>query len=345
MTAKVSKLETFFRSATGQAVLDAFAETTPAMLLIADSNGKILRESRFFTAVTGDAKGLTVAQLLETFQVKDLDGRQLEANESVIVRALNGEPVRHHESVLSTRHGEPIPVVTNGEPIRLDDGEIIGAITAATDLRRFKALERELRAAVAEKETLYRELAHRVKNHLQILTALVAMNARSSTLTTKEVCGQVKGQLQTVAAVYRGMDRAGVGERVEVRKLLDEVSLPYASDSVSVDVAVAPPDLTLTSEQAWPLSMLVNEAICNSYKHAFRDRGGRIQVSLRRVAPGHLRLEVADDGKGWGTEPGHTSHGLDLMRMFATQLQGELELSDRPQGGAMVAAELPETAG
>ncbi len=141
------------------------------------------------------------------------------------------------------------------------------------------------------------------------------------------------------------MDRAGVGERIAARTLLEDVTRPYASGELSVDVAAAPPGLTITAEQAGPLSMLVNEAVCNSCKHAFGTHPGRIQVDLRRLENGRLRLEIADDGKGWGPmEPGHRSHGLTLMRMFAKQLHGELELSDRPQGGALVAAELPEAA-
>jgi two-component sensor histidine kinase len=100
----------------------------------------------------------------------------------------------------------------------------------------------------------------------------------------------------------------------------------------------------LASEQAGPIGMLVNEAVCNSRKHAFADNGGHIHVLLRRTKPGRLRLEVADDGVGWGAvDPSEAHHGLDLMRSFARQLHCELELSDRPQGGAMVAVELPET--
>jgi two-component sensor histidine kinase len=184
-----------------------------------------------------------------------------------------------------------------------------------------------------------------VKNHLQIMTALVAHEARKPALSAKDLGDELKGQLQTLAAVYRGMDRAGVGERIEARTLVEEVSRPYATEAVSVDVTVAPPDLTLPSEQAGPLGMLVNEAVCNSYKHAFRDHGGRVRVSLRRLEPGRLRVEVADDGKGWGpVDPGRRSHGLDLMRMFARQLHGELELGVGPQGGAAIAVELPEAA-
>src|SRR5262249_6158662 len=156
----------------------------------------------------------------------------------------------------------------------------------------YKALEQSLRealgerqealaqreAALGQRETLYRELAHRVKNHLQILTALVAKHARNPSLSARELADEMKGQLQTLAAGYRGMDGAGVGERIEALPLVEDVGRVYASEAVRVDVAVSPADLTLASEQAGPFGMLVNEAVCNSHKHAFSGAGGRIQV-------------------------------------------------------------------
>jgi len=62
---------------------------------------------------------------------------------------------------------------------------------------------------------------------------------------------------------------------------------------------------------------------------------------LRRLEPGRLRLEIGDDGPGWGPrDAGQMSHVLELMRLLARQLHGTLELGGRPGGGAMVATEL-----
>jgi two-component sensor histidine kinase len=223
--------------------------------------------------------------------------------------------------------------------------QVIGAITSVADLRKFKELEGELREAAATRELLYRELTHRVKNHLQIMTGLVALAARNPRFSTKDMAEQIKGQLLALAAVYRGMERAEVGARIEALTFLKEVCLPYAAGEVSVETKVAPPDLTLPSELAGPVGMLVNEAVCNCHKHAFPERHGHIHVSLSRPGPGRLRVEVADDGVGWGaTNPCEPSHGLDLMRMFAEQMHGELELRADRLGGALVAAEMPEAA-
>jgi two-component sensor histidine kinase len=353
---EVSELEALLSSEESAMVVDALLGSIPSGVTIASApSARIVRFSDYAAQLLGrprsTVEGLTFPEAWNSQPAYDASGRFLPVDQRPLMRALRGDTVIAEVSKRSA-DGEQIPCLCNAAPIRNPRGDLIGAISAFADLRAHKALERGLREALArekealaQREALYQELTHRVKNHLQILTALVAMNARSDTLTTQEVCDRVTGQLQTLAAVYRGMDRAGVGERIEARRLLDDVSRPYASGAVSVDVAVAPPDLTLAAEQTGPLSMLVNEAVCNSYKHAFDQHSGRIQVSLRRVAPGRLRLEVADDGKGWAFKPGHVSHGLDLMKMFATQLQGDLQLGDSSHGGALVATELPENAG
>lgn len=362
---EVPELEALLNSKESAAVLNAILGNTPSVARIVSApDGKILRFSDYAAQLLGwrrsTAEGRTLAETWDVQRVYDSSGRLLSDDERPITRALRGETVTGGEVWLGTSNGERIPCLGNAAPIRNSRGDLIGAISSYTDLRPFKDLERCLQEALAQRqvalaqrekalaqrEVLYRELVHRMKNHLQMLTAVVAMNARNPAMSTKDLADQMKGQLHTLAAVYRGMDRAGVCERIEARALVEEVSRPYASDAVHVEATVAPPDLTLASEQAGPLGMLVNEAICNSYKHAFDDRGGRIQVTLRRLEPGRLRLEVADDGKGWGRiETVRTSRGLDLMRTFARQLHGELELSNRPQGGAIVAAELSEAAG
>jgi PAS domain S-box-containing protein len=351
-----SELEALLNSKESAAVVDAILGNTPSGASLVSADGKILRFSEYAAQLLGRPRS-TVEGRTQDQPVYDGSGRPLPDEERPLARALSGETVTGIEFWLETPDGERIPCLGNAAPIRNARGDLIGAISSFADLRPYKALEQSLREALAQRqealaqredalaqrEALYRELTHRVKNHLQIMTALVVMNAQNPALSTKDLADQMKGQIQTLAAVYRGMDRAGVGERIQAGALVEEVSRPYAAGAVSVDVAVAPPDLTLASEQAGPLGMLVNEAVCNSYKHAFKSHGGCIEVSLRRTEPGRLRLEVVDNGKGWGpSEPSHKSRGMDLMRTFAKQLHGELELSNRPEGGAVVAVELSE---
>lgn len=350
-----SELETLISAMLPEALMDAIFSSTPSGALVASApEGKILRVSDFAARLherpESDLVGHTLADNFGPTPVFDPSGRPLRATETPLGRALRGETVTGFELEVETPDGERVPLVSNAAPIRNRRGDLVGAISSITDLRPQKAFERNLREALAQRdealaqrEALYRELTHRVKNHLQIMTALVTLDARNPALSTEGLAEQMKGQLGALAAVYRGMDQAEVGARIEARTFLEQVCQPYATEAVEVEVEVAPPDLTLPSDLAGPVGMLVNEAVCNSHKHAFPERHGHIHVSLSRPEPGRLRVEVADDGVGWGAAgPSEASHGLVLMRMFAKQLQGELELSVRRFGGALVAAEMPE---
>jgi two-component sensor histidine kinase len=139
------------------------------------------------------------------------------------------------------------------------------------------------------------------------------------------------------------VDGAGHGARVEARSFIEEVCRPYSSEEVKVEVAVTPANLSLGSDQAGPIGMLVNEAVCNSVKHAFPDHHGHIHVDLRRLEPGHLRLEIEDDGVGLSAgDPGEAHSGLSLMRLLAKTLQSELVLGKNRPKGTLMSVELPE---
>ena len=346
-TPDTPELEALLSAKEAASVLDSIFGFTPSGVVIAGApDGKILRVSSFFAQMLGrprsDLEGKTIDEILQLVPGYDAAGRLLAANERALHLALQGATVSGQEIWVDAADGQRIPVISSAAPIRNSHGELIGAINSVADLRSHKELERDLREAVAQRETLYRELAHRVKNHLQLLTALVSLEARDPQLTAKNLAELIKGQLQTLAAVYRGMDQAPAADRIEARSFLEAIIRPYEADGIGVELAAAP-ELTLASEQAAPVGMLVNEAVSNSTKHAFDGPGGRIQVSLRRLEPGRLRLEVADNGRGWGpVDPSQPSHGLDLMRLFAKQLGCELELGAGPNGGVLAAAEIPE---
>ena len=354
-SSELSDLEALLNSKELAAVLDAILGTPPSGAVIARApDGKILRMSDYAAQLLRRARSELEGHAPEArLAAYDASGRRLPNHERPVARALGGETVTGLEIWFETPDGERIPCIVKAAPIRNWRGDLIGAIASIADLRVAKAAEQDLReahvqreAATAHGEALYRELIHRVKNHLQVMTSLLTLEARDPSLSGKDLGDQMKGRLQTLAAVYRGMDRAEAGERIEARTFVEDVCGPYASDTVSVDVAVEPPDLTLTSEQAAPFGMLMNEAVRNSSERLVHGRGGHVQVSLRRLESGRLRLEAAENGAEPGpNEPGPGSHRLDLMRMFAKQLRGELELSERAHGGAMIAAEFPGSAG
>lgn len=340
----MSELDALLRSGTGRAVLEALMSSIPSMAFIADSEGRILCASRFVRDLTGYEpkafEGRPVADLRRIVVTSDRDGRLLGPEELPVGRALRGEQVVAQEYWIVDRSGARVPVAISAAPFRAADGQVIGAITSAADLRRPVALERELRDAVAEKEVLYRELAHRVKNHFQLIASLVTLCMRNPEESPAELARRVIAHLKMLSAVYDRMNLADVGGRIGARAFLEDVVGPYRTDAIAIAVS-APEGLTLEPDEAGPLGMLVNEAVNNSFKYAFPGRDGRIDVSLMPDPSGRLELKIADDGVGFAGPVRHGSQGLELMRLLARRLGGEVEAANRAQGGAQIVVDLP----
>jgi PAS domain S-box-containing protein len=146
-----------------QPVLNAILETTPAIAVITDADGAILRVTRYASQLSGwdppELEGLSFDECFEAFKPLDVHGRRMEMHEMPTIRALRGERVTGWEGSVLNASGERIPVIVNAAPFIGADGRVVGAVSsvtdrrkfeAVTDLQKFKGLERELRSLCDE---------------------------------------------------------------------------------------------------------------------------------------------------------------------------------------------------
>ena len=213
---------------------------------------------------------------------------------------------------------------------------------------RVRRRELELEASLAEKDLLLREVHHRVKNNLQIVTSL--LNLRAQRLHSRAARDEVRQAQMRVAAMtlvhrrlyedddIRTIDLGGLLE--DLCRLIDEASDPRHAPvelEVVAETVQAPPD------QAIPLALLVTEAVSNAFKHAFpTEVAGRIEVSLTRA--GQLAmLTISDDGVGLAGGADAGGMGVTLMRMLAKQAGGNLMLVEAH--GTRIELEFPVAAG
>jgi two-component sensor histidine kinase len=337
-----SELERMLSDPTARAVLHAFMSITPTIASIVRSpDMKVLHVSAFAADLLGrevrELEGVPFSTYEAALQAFWPDGRPVATDDRLLVRAARGERVMNQEGLILDGRGELIPILCNAAPIRAASGELLGGVITCSDVRHLKALETELRVA-------YRELAHRVKNHLQIMSGLIALDARDPDLTAAELAEMNQARLKMLAAVYDGMAKAEAGRRIVAGAFVEQVCRPYRTRTIAVEARVSPDELTLDPDQAAPFGLLLNEAVCNSYKHGFPGGGGTVQVTLGREPPGRLVLEVADDGVGFRAEAPPRSHGLMLMRFQAEKLRARLDIGPRDGGGTLVRLDMPEAA-
>jgi two-component sensor histidine kinase len=198
-----------------------------------------------------------------------------------------------------------------------------------------KRADEQIRASLREKEVLLKEIHHRVKNNLQIVSTLLDLQSghtrdRQALEMFEESRGRVRSMALIHERLYRSQDLARVNFAEYVRQLADDLYRAYkvSSEAIVLELEVDAPPLPI--DVAIPCGLLLNELMSNCFKHAFKAAsGGLLRVTLRGDGR-NIILTVADDGEGFpaGIDFRNTAtFGLQLVNTLVEQLQGEIELS------------------
>ena len=215
-----------------------------------------------------------------------------------------------------------------------------GEITAVTGITKSiteqKQAEDQLKTALKEKEVLLREIHHRVKNNLQVVSSLLNMQAR--TAKNKEaidVLAESRNRINAMALIhsqlYENSDLSAIHMKGFVDKLLGQILQSYPVQDTKISSIVHVVDYPLPISIAVPLGLIVNELLSNAFKHAFVNRKeGEIVVVLRAAAEGLVSLTVSDDGVGlperFDFKTSETL-GLHVVKILVEeQLDGNLEV-------------------
>lgn len=185
--------------------------------------------------------------------------------------------------------------------------------------------------ALETNERLLRELQHRVKNHIGIISSMVRVRARHarSEEAREELVG-VGERIETLRLVHEQLYQAGASDRLQLRpflsQLIENLCHLHESEAVGIRLEIDVADVDLAPEAAVPIGLIANEFVTNSLKHAFGDEGGTIAVSLD-VTGHRLRLCLSDDGKGLPPDPHAAPQGSGTGIRLIEGLAGQLEAS------------------
>jgi two-component sensor histidine kinase len=193
------------------------------------------------------------------------------------------------------------------------------------------ALE-ETAASLREKEILLKELNHRVKNNLQIITSLLSLQrTRIPDRGCQELFAECQHRVRAIALAHQrlcgGPSLANIDLAAYFDQLVRELSRSYCVGSGTVTPKVVVEETMLGVDHLVPTALIVNELVCNAFKYAFPEgRSGEVRVEVRREDK-NVRLTVADDGVGFspGDVPARSSVGLQIVQALVDQLSGKLE--------------------
>ena len=204
------------------------------------------------------------------------------------------------------------------------------------------ARDQSLRDSLAQKDAMMREIHHRVKNNLQVITSLLNMQQRALKDPAARVAmSDTRQRITALALIYRALYQSPDLRRVDVRQFLEELigqlTTGEGGAPSSIRTELQADELEIDPDKLAPLALFAVEAITNARKHAFGPNGGLIKVRFQ-VGPQEIMLEIVDDGEGELEMPATAGVGRTLMSAFARQLRGRAEIEPAPERG--VAARL-----
>ena len=235
-----------------------------------------------------------------------------------------------------TRSGTFRWLRTSGRP-RVVDGQAVGVRGVLADVTEQVEAERQLKAALAEKETLLKEIHHRVKNNLQLISAMLALQARATsdarvTMAFEESQHRILSMAGIHEQLYRAKDLSQVDMAAYIRDLAEELRHSYGRPAITIQAQAA--GVLLDIDRAIPCGLIVNELVTNALKHAFPIDGpqvGEIRVAMRRLPSreGEVELSVSDNGVGLRSELNleqAKTLGLTMVSLLSRQLGSTLEV-------------------
>lgn len=208
--------------------------------------------------------------------------------------------------------------------------------TICRDITEQKKMNQRLQESLSEKESLLKEVHHRVKNNLQLISSMLNLQAsRIADPSVAELFAESRNRVRSMALVHENLYRAGNFSKISmedhIQMLSGSLIRAYGMGNPNVELETNVEDILLGLETAISVGLIVNELTSNALKHAFPDgRSGTVGVRLARGGPDGYILTVTDDGVGLPSvvDPDDSpSMGLQLVRDLAEQLHGVVAVS------------------
>ncbi|MFI5143989.1 MAG: sensor histidine kinase [Ignavibacteria bacterium] len=260
---------------------------------------------------------------------------KLVAESKDILDTLNNGLNINKETTGKRKDGHLINVLITGNRLNLDNN-LHGKYLIYTDISGHKKSEEQIKASLMEKEVLLKEIHHRVKNNLQVVSSLLYLQSRK--ITDKDVesmflnCqNRVKSISLIHEKLYQTNDLARIDFDKYIKSLVYHLFNSFGVKSEQVGLTVNSENIFLTMDTAIPCGLIINELVTNILKHAFpSNRKGEIKIEVSYHRNNKFTLLVADNGIGLPVDidiENTDTLGFQLVQTLIKQLEASLEIN------------------
>jgi PAS domain S-box-containing protein len=327
-----------------EALYHNLVETSQDLIWRCDVEGRFI----FLNPAWEQTHGYTIKEMLgrqfTDFQTPEVAARDIQE----FNRHLAGGSVIGYETSYISKSGDEIRLIFNAMPLLDADGNIIGTQGTAYDVTERKRAEEQIKASLREKEVMLKEIHHRVKNNLQVISSLLDLQTESiRDPQIFQMFQDSQRRIHSMALVheklYQSQDLARIDFAEYIQSTVDYLLMAYGELARGVVPNIQVDGVLLGIDLAIPCGLIINELVSNALKYAFPEenekelKGERREIKITfEACEGKYRLKVCDNGIGLPSEldiEQSPSLGLQLVHILAQQLQGTLEI-DRSEGVA-----------
>ena len=253
-----------------------------------------------------------------------------------IASVLEGEDIGGIEYTGVRKDGSAFPFMAYTTPV-VSENEDIRLRSIIVDISDLKKTEEQIKASLKEKEILLKEIHHRVKNNLQIISSLLNLQSRYQKDERvqgifSESINRVKTMANIHSLLYQSEDYARIDFTRFVRELATQMHLSYDPNREFAVINTHVSNVLLDISTAIPCGLIINELLSNAMKYAFPPgKKGEVTVTMYREGS-HVLLSVSDNGVGFPPEIDFReteSLGLQLVNDLVEQLDGAIELDTK----------------
>lgn len=301
-------------------------------IAVADMKGYITFANHAWAAMHGYEPQELIGEHLSMFHSEEqLTNEVVPFNDIVFSKGHHSGEVGHMRRNGSTFHTHMTTTL-----LRDEHGKPFGIVGSATDITERKLLDEQLRQSIKDKDMLIKEINHRVKNNLSVITSLLRLQSRSlDDVKARDLFIENENRVRAMSMIHERLSQAADMRHIEfgeyLRSLVKQLFHAHRSAGAQIRLVTEIEDFPLDVAQAVPCALIANELVTNCLKYAFPDgRSGEIHVAMSRQEGNGYRLSVRDDGvgipEGFDVENAKTM-GLTIAHSLAGQLGARLVLN------------------
>ncbi|NYB51528.1 MAG: PAS domain S-box protein [Methanobacteriaceae archaeon] len=311
--------------------LDQIVENIPNMIFVKNADDLTFKRVNkageyFFGRPAGELIGKSdydffPQKVADFFTTKDREvlkkGKLLDIPEEIIETPDLGQRLLHTKKI----------------PILDEEGNPQYLLGISEDITEIKKAENDLKNSLKEKEVLLREIHHRVKNNMQIISSILNLQKKfledeKAQVALTESQNRVKSMAMIHERLYQSPDLTRINISEYIERLVSDLYYTYSISTKQVSLVMDVENLSLNIETAVPCGLIISELVSNSLKYAFPQGRGEISISLKE-SDEMKELIVGDDGVGFPEEidfENTQTLGLQLVNNLVKQLDGQIKI-------------------